>query len=148
VSNNFVILILYYISVSTQMQWENAMWLGRPCWLCGLRCKCEAFFFLGSRVQTSTTALLLFFLCVLLCCVFVGLCDDLFTRSEKSYSVCLFLTVCYLGTSTVTLAFSLEAAPQKVRKIIFTYTVYVLFNRALWYKHIIRKKFTPFSLLM
>jgi len=29
-----------------------------------------------------------------------GLCDELVTRTEKSYRVCLCLTLCGLGTST------------------------------------------------
>ena len=36
----------------------------------------------------------------LFCCLCSGLCDELVTRSEESYPVCLCLTMCDLGTST------------------------------------------------
>jgi len=35
-----------------------------------------------------------------LCCVGSGLCDELITRSEKSYRVCVCLILCDLETST------------------------------------------------
>jgi len=34
------------------------------------------------------------------CCVVKSPCDELVTRSEESYLVCLCVTVCGLGTST------------------------------------------------
>jgi hypothetical protein len=90
---------LDYVSVSAQMQLQNAMWLRRTCWLCGLSCRSAAISFLGSRVRTPIRAWIRVF-CVFVCFEFSGLCDELVIRSEESYTLCLCLTVCVLGTST------------------------------------------------
>jgi hypothetical protein len=97
--NYFDISTLDYVSVSAQMQLQNAMWLRRTCWLCGLSCRSAAVSFLGSRVRTLIRAWIWVF-CVFVCFEFSGLCDELVTRSEESYPLCLCLTVCVLGTST------------------------------------------------
>jgi hypothetical protein len=59
---------------------------------------------------------------LLLCCLGRDFCFELVALSDVSYRVCLFLTMCDIGTSTkVTLAVSLAAAPQKESNIKFTY---------------------------
>jgi hypothetical protein len=55
---------------------------------------------LGSRLRiplkTGCSSLVL-----VACCVRSGLCDELITRSDESYRLCVCLTVCDLETSTI-----------------------------------------------
>ena len=99
VSNKFDISILDYVSVSTKMQWQNAMWLRRTHWPCGLSYTCGVISFLVSRVRTPLTQGHSSFLFVM-CCVGSGLCEELVCRSQEFCRVCLCLTVYDLGTST------------------------------------------------
>jgi len=66
-SNNFEISTRDYVSVSAHMQWQNAMWLRRTYWLCGLSCRSAGISFQESRVRTPmkarTRVLFLVFLC-------------------------------------------------------------------------------------
>jgi len=90
VSNYVRVTTLGYVSVSTQMHWQNAMWVRRNCWQCGLSCKYSA----------DKNAVNFMDFSVFVCCVFSGLCNDMVTCSEESYRMCLCLTVCDLGTLT------------------------------------------------
>jgi hypothetical protein len=115
VSNNFDISTLDYVSVSAQMQLQNAMrQLRSQCW------RYAAVLFLGTRVriQMNTRVYALVFF---VCCVASGLCEVLVTRSEISTGVCLCLIVCDLGTSTnshPSLQFGCSTAESNIK---FTY---------------------------
>ena len=99
VSNNFDISTLHYVSVTAQMQWQNAMRLRRTRRPCGLSYSSATIFFLGSRVRTPLTQGYSSFVFVV-CCVGSGLCDVLVTLSQESCRSCLSLTVCDLWNST------------------------------------------------
>jgi hypothetical protein len=61
---------------------ENRFW-----WPCGLRRKFELISGIaGSNPSESMDVRLLFFV---VCCVGSDLCDDIITRSEESYRVCV-----------------------------------------------------------
>jgi hypothetical protein len=93
-SNYFEISTLDYFFVSAQTQWQNAVWLLRTCWLCGLSCRSAALSFLGSRVLIALRALT-FVVCV--CCLFNGYrVGHSFGGIQPSVSVSMF----DLGTST------------------------------------------------
>jgi len=83
---------LDYVLVSTQMQWQNAMWSRRKFWLFSLSCRSAAVSFLVSGFRTPLSALS-FVVC--LCCVL--------NRYRAGHSFGVFLpsvSVCDLETST------------------------------------------------
>jgi hypothetical protein len=86
-----------------------------------LSCRSAAVSFLGSRVRTPFNACT-FVICVFILCLCNGLCDELVTRSDESYRACLYLCLLYVPQQTVTIAFSLAAAPQKVTQNLLTDT--------------------------
>jgi hypothetical protein len=69
----------------------------RSLWPCSLRRRSAVVRLLASRVQIPPREWMLVS-CV--CCVGSGLCDELITRSEESYSECVCVYVCDLETST------------------------------------------------
>ena len=89
VFNYFELSTLIYVIVSTQMQWQNAMWLRRTCRLCVLRCRSAALSFLVLWVRTPIKVWAL--VSCVECCVSSGLCEELTPCSEKSYRLCLCL---------------------------------------------------------
>jgi len=76
-------------------QLYNSRWL----WSCGIWHTAAAGWLLGSSARIPLRACICVCCVCCVCCVDSGLCDDLITRSEKSYRVCV--CVCVLETSTV-----------------------------------------------
>jgi len=72
----------------------------RSQWAWGLRRKSAAAWSRESSFRIPLRAWILI-CCVCLCCVGIGLCDELITRPGESYLVCRWVCVCDLWTSTV-----------------------------------------------
>ena len=62
------------------------VYVSQSWWQCGLRCRSEAAWYLGSWIWNPPKALMFvfFFFVVVVCCVSSSLCDELITHSEES----------------------------------------------------------------
>jgi hypothetical protein len=69
-------------------------------WQFGLRSGSEAVRLLGLRVRIPPGTWFISCVCCL-CCVGSDLCDELITRPEESYRVCMCVSVCDIETSTI-----------------------------------------------
>jgi len=110
-SNYFDISTRNYVSVSAPKQWHNAMWLQGNRWLCGLGCISAAISFLDTGV---------YFLVSFVKAAASVTCWSLVGRSPAE-RLCVGLCVILEPKPTITLTFSLPAAPQKESNIKLTY---------------------------